>query len=36
MTGGEFANGYVLNPRNAVHHDDCIGYSPVVRLTTRE
>ena len=34
--GGEFANGYVLNPADAVHRGDCIGYSPVVRLPTGE
>ena len=34
--GGGFANGYGFNPADAVHSRDRIGYSPVVRLTTRE
>jgi hypothetical protein len=31
-----FASGYRLNPADAVHACQAIGYSPVVRLTTRE
>jgi hypothetical protein len=36
IRAGVFANGYTLNLADAAQAPDCIGYSPVVRLTTRE